>query len=89
MTQSPKFLAFVAALEKLCKEHGVRLTVGRSEGLDVWDAQDGREPIPCAGIEDRTGPSTRIPEEEPIDPDGQDSLDLAVPRFHEAKRVGE
>ncbi len=50
--QRPKFVAFVAALEQLCKAHGVTLSTSGYDGLQVWDADDTTGPIYCAGIED-------------------------------------
>jgi hypothetical protein len=56
--EGPKFDGFVAALEALCRAWGVTLATSGYDGLDVWDADQGRdEPLHCAGLMDRTKPA--------------------------------
>lgn len=51
---SPKAIAFISALESLCREHGVVLSTSGYDGLQVWDADEHSKPLHCDGIEDCT-----------------------------------
>jgi len=51
---TPKFWDFLFALDCLCKEHGVTLSVSGYDGLQVWDANDDKGSIYCNGIVDYT-----------------------------------
>lgn len=55
--QAPRFMMFLEALARLCKEHGVTLSTSGYDGLQVWDADAKSGPIHCAGIEDRMTPN--------------------------------
>jgi hypothetical protein len=57
--QAPRFLVFLDALARLCKEHGVTLSTSGYDGLQVWDADAKSGPIHCAGIEDRMTPNAQ------------------------------
>jgi hypothetical protein len=59
---SLKTRGFLAALEALCKQHQVLLTVSGDDALEIWDLEtEFGEPWYAKGIEDMTVPDS--PEE--------------------------
>jgi hypothetical protein len=52
---SLKARTFLIALERLCKEHQVCLSVSGYDTFQIWDLDgDHGEPWYCNGVEDRT-----------------------------------
>lgn len=51
---SQKFDKFMSALESLCKEHQVQISVSRYDRLQVWDLRAGEGGIYAPDVEDRT-----------------------------------
>ena len=51
---TPKYDAFVAALRDLCREHGVQLAPSEYDSLQVWDLEEGEDPIYQDRITDKT-----------------------------------
>jgi hypothetical protein len=49
-----KYDKFVAALQQLCREHGVQLATSGYDSLQVWDLDPGDETIFAPGVEDKT-----------------------------------
>ena len=62
-TMSLKARTFLAALDALCKQHGVLLSVSGDDALELYDLDTTfGEPWYCNGIKDMT-----IPEPEPYE----------------------
>lgn len=62
------FERFTAALQELCREHGVRLTPSDYDRLQVWDAEGDAAGVDLDGIEDCTLDASR------------DDMSLGMPR---------
>jgi hypothetical protein len=45
---------FIKELKELCIKHNVQLSVSDYDALQVWDLEEGDEPIWCNGIQDIT-----------------------------------
>jgi len=58
--EGQKFDTFMSELARLCVAHGVKISPSRYDGLQVWDATDGDEPVHFNGIEDCTKPNVGI-----------------------------
>lgn len=51
---SNQYDRFVQALEALCREHRVQLSVSQYDTLDVWELQGDDHPIYTSAIRDMT-----------------------------------
>jgi hypothetical protein len=54
---SKKYDDFIAALTELCREHKVSLHPSDYDGLQIWDDEDGSEPLGFPYVENWTKPS--------------------------------
>lgn len=54
MKMSNQYDRFVEALEALCREHRVQLSVSQYDTLDVWELQGDDHPIYASAIRDMT-----------------------------------
>jgi hypothetical protein len=51
---SPRVVQFIEELKRVCLKHGLQLTVSDYDALQVWELDQGEEPIRGNGIQDRT-----------------------------------
>lgn len=58
---STQYDRFVEALEALCREHCVQLSVSEYDTLDVWELRGEDPPIYVSAIRDMTREETKKP----------------------------
>lgn len=58
---SEQYDRFVEALEALCREHRVQLSVSEYDTLDVWELQGEDHPIYASAIRDMTTDKSKKP----------------------------
>jgi hypothetical protein len=54
MNMSEKYDQFVKALEALCREHQVQLSISTYDTLDIWELRGEEHPIYASAIRDMT-----------------------------------
>ncbi len=57
---NPNYENFLAALEALCKEHGVLIATSGYDMLQVWKLAEGEVPIHPKCIQDMTKPGAGL-----------------------------
>lgn len=56
---SKKYDDFIDALTELCRAHKVTLSPREYDSLQIWDDEDGSEPLYFPSIENRIKPSNQ------------------------------